>query len=468
MPDPTAPPVGSGPTRIVVIGVDPGPGGKPGAGRGCDLGELVGSDPAGGLVVAGRRLLAALDPPPPRSVTLGGDLHASLEAIAAETGTVWVLASGDPGYFGILRALATRFDRSLLEVHPAVSSVALAFARVALPWDDAVVVSAHGRPLAEAVDVLVGGGPPGSPGRATGGTPATGGGSDAGSPRRSGPAKAAVLVSPDNPPEAVATALVERGTPPDWRTVVCSRLGYPDETVTDTDLAGVASGRWDPLSVVLLLAPDPVAPAPPLAAPPGAAHRERHSATTARSRSAVFGRAEDDFDHRAGMVTKPEVRAAALAHLRLPASGVLWDVGAGSGSVAVEAAGLAPGLSVIAVERDRAAAAQVAANASRHGVEVRVVHGEAPAALAGLADPDRVFVGGGGLGVLDAVVERLLPGGRVVAAFAALERAAAAAERLGNLVEMSVARGVRLPGGGHRLEAANPVFLAWGPGSPTR
>jgi precorrin-6Y C5,15-methyltransferase (decarboxylating) len=91
------------------------------------------------------------------------------------------------------------------------------------------------------------------------------------------------------------------------------------------------------------------------------------------------------------------------------------------------------------------------------------VEGEAPASLGPLPDPDRAFVGGGGLAALDATLARLRPGGRVVATYAALDRAAAAFDRLGHLVELGVSRGQALPGGGVRLAAENPVFLAWGP-----
>jgi precorrin-6Y C5,15-methyltransferase (decarboxylating) len=163
------------------------------------------------------------------------------------------------------------------------------------------------------------------------------------------------------------------------------------------------------------------------------------------------------------MITKPEVRAVVLAKLALPASGVVWDVGAGSGSVAVECAGLVPDLRVVAVERDPAQAARVRANARGHGVEVTVVEGQAPAALADLDDPDRVFVGGGGLDVLDAVRARLRPGGVVVATYALVERAVAARERLGSLVQLSVARAVPVADLGVRLAPENPVFVAWGP-----
>ena len=112
------------------------------------------------------------------------------------------------------------------------------------------------------------------------------------------------------------------------------------------------------------------------------------------------------------MITKAEVRAVALGKLALPLTGVLWDVGAGSGSIAVECARLRPALRVIAVEQNAEDAARITANAQRHGATVEVVCGTAPRHLATLPDPDRVFVGGGGLDVLDAALTRLRPGGR--------------------------------------------------------
>lgn len=356
------------------------------------------------LVVGGRRHLDALAP---GGLVVGGDLRAVLDAIAAEPGVVCVLASGDPGFFGMVRPLAERFGPERLEVHPAPSSVASAFARLAVPWDDAIVVSAHGRPLADAVAAAAG-------------------------------PKVAVLVSPENPPEALGRALLEAGIA-DRTVAVCSRLGLHGETVDRTDVAGLASRTWDPLSVVVLLAGDGVGP-----------------------RSVSWGLPDRSFEHRAGMVTKAEVRAVVLGKLDLPAAGVLWDVGAGSGSVAVEAARLRPGLQVTAVERRPDDAARVRSNAATHGVTVRVVEAEAPGALAALADPDRVFVGGGGLDVLDAVLQRSPR--RVVATYAALDRAAAAAQRLGELVQVGLARGERLADGGLRLAAENPVFVVWGDG----
>ena len=348
-----------------------------------------------------------------------------IEAALAAGRRVCVLASGDPGFFGIVRLLADRLGPQALRVHPAPSSVALAFARIGVSWDDARVVSAHGRPLGEAVSAAL----------------------DA--------PKVAVLTAPDNPPEAVGAALVAAGCGPRLVTVV-SRLGEPGERVTGTDLAGLASGAFDPLSVVVLRVPPPgpVGPGPVVPGPAGPA-----------GPALAWGQPTSAFAHRDGMITKAEVRAVSLSKLRLPPAGVLWDVGAGSASVAIEAAGLAPGLRVYAIEHQPGDAARAVANAQAHGVEVEVVVGRAPEVLAGLPDPHRVFVGGGGLAVLDACLDRLVPGGVVVANYTLVDRAVAAHARLGNLVEVSVARGVALAGG-VRLAAENPVFVCWGPGSP--
>jgi precorrin-6Y C5,15-methyltransferase (decarboxylating) len=378
---------------------------------------MVGDTPfgpvAGDLIVGGHRQLAAAAPADARTLAIEGDVAAVLDAVAAESGEVCVLASGDPGFFGIVRPLAARFLPSSLEVHPAPSSIALAFARLGVHWDDAAVVSAHGRPLPEAAALA------------------------AALP------KVAVLVSPDSPPEALGKELLHIGAP-HQQAAVCTRLGLPDESVTRVDLHQLASGTWDPLSVVVLFADE--------------------GRQVAAEKSVAWGvLPEAKFDHRAGMITKAEVRAVALSKLQLPSSGVLWDVGAGSGSVAVECARVAPGIEVYAVERNVEDVRRIEANAERLEAEVRVVCGEAPDCLAGLPDPDRVFVGGGGLDVLDAALARLRPAGRVVATFAAMDRAAAAADRLGALTQVAASRGERLPDGGWRLAAENPVFIAWGP-----
>jgi precorrin-6Y C5,15-methyltransferase (decarboxylating) len=163
------------------------------------------------------------------------------------------------------------------------------------------------------------------------------------------------------------------------------------------------------------------------------------------------------------MVTKPEVRALALARLGPGPGQLVWDVGAGSGSVAVECARF--GAAVIAVERDPAQCARVTANAQRHGTEVRVVEGTAPETLHGLPDADAVFVGGGGVAVVGAVAARWPA--RIVVALAAVQRAGQVMEVLGDAgytvdgILLQASRLAPLPDGAHRLAAANPVFLLW-------
>ncbi len=294
-------------------------------------------------------------------------------------------------------------------MHPAPSSVALAFARLGLPWDGAVVRSCHAGDAARVATEVA---------RAD---------------------VAAVLTGPDAPPEAVGAALVALGAH-HRLVVVATRLGEPGERVVRcTDLADLAAGRFDHRSVVVV--------AHPAAARPAAGRGGRPVAA---------------FAHRASMITKPEVRSIVLGKLSLPERGVLWDVGAGSGSVAIEAALAAPGLRVIAVERNHDDAERVLANAAALGALVDVVEGAAPAALEGLPAPDRVFVGGGGLDVLDACLAALRPSGRLVATFAAVDRAVAAHRLLGNLVQVGVDRAEALPDGGVRFAADNPVFVAWG------
>jgi precorrin-6Y C5,15-methyltransferase (decarboxylating) len=173
----------------------------------------------------------------PTQIELVGPLPPLIERIAVHRAAgqrVCVLASGDPGFFGITRLLAERFTPQGLRVLPAPSSVSLAWAAAGMTWDDADVVSAHGRPLTDAVETALR-----SP-------------------------KLAVLTAPSNPPETFGKELLARGCGP-RRVVVASRLGEADEQIIHTDLDGLAAGQFDPMSVVLLVAPDAGSDSPTLA-----------------------------------------------------------------------------------------------------------------------------------------------------------------------------------------------------------
>jgi precorrin-6B C5,15-methyltransferase / cobalt-precorrin-6B C5,C15-methyltransferase len=342
-------------------------------------------------------------------VGLRGDLAASTSRLVAHCGPSVVLASGDPCFFGVVRALRRAGLRP--EIFPAVSSVALAFARLGLPWEDAVVVSAHGsvgeRGLRRAVNAC-----------------------------RAYP-KVAVLTGPGAGAAELAAAL------PGHRLVVASRLGSPDERVGEYD-----GGPWPEPTVVVALGDgddDPRWVAGPQPPPGG------------------WALPEAAFSHRDSMVTKAEVRALVLARLGPRLGDLVWDVGAGSGSVSIECARL--GAAVIAVDRDRAACDLVRRNAVAFGVRVDVVAAAAPQALDGLPDPDAVFVGGGGAGVLAACASRRPS--RLVAAYATIEGVGQAITALRGCryrVEgshLNASRLVQLPAGDHRLAATNPVTVLW-------
>lgn len=404
-----------------------------GTGTGAPLSPDATAAVAGAaLVVGARRHLAAVPvvPEGAERVVLGA-LAPALDTIEEYVGKerpVVVLASGDPGFFGIVRALAERFGAGLLDVRPGVSSVAAAFARLGLTWDDAVVVSAHGRALRTAVNVC-----------------------------RARP-KVAVLTGPGAGPAELGAALA--GGPGARVLVVASALGDPDlERVERVTPAEAATRDWgDAVSVVLCLdesravLPVRVTVAGEFVAP------------------AQWALDEREFTHRDSMITKFEVRALALARLGPRLGDLVWDIGAGSGSVAVECARL--GAAVVAVEKTPDGAERVRANAAAHGVDVRVVEGSAPGDLPSLSeldDPDAVFIGGGGRD-LPAIVTACAGRARrtVVVAMAALDRVPAVRAALDEAgldcdgVLLQSSRLAPLPGDVTRLAATNPVFLLWG------
>jgi len=358
------------------------------------------------LVVGAPHQLAGV--PVPAGAAVCGP--AELDRLTTASPAV-VLASGDPGFFGILRALRERGLRPT--VLPARSSVARAFALLGRPWDDVAVVSAHGRSLRPALNVC-----------------------------RAHPA-VAVLTAP-----GAGAAEIVAGLSGWHRSVlVAEDLGGPDERVRRY-LGGPVR---DP-HVVLCLADEHAVPA-----------RSWIAGGERVPPAAGWALAESAFSHRDGMITKSEIRALALARLAPGPGRLVWDLGAGSGSVGVECARL--GAAVLAVERDPVQCARVVANAWAYGVNVRLVEGQAPAVLAGLPEPDAVFVGGGGPEVVRAAAQ-LAP--RVVVALAALDRVApcrAALREAGHEVEgvqLAASRLAELPDGSVRLAATNPVLLLWG------
>jgi precorrin-6Y C5,15-methyltransferase (decarboxylating) len=299
----------------------------------------------------------------------------------------------------------------------------LAFARVKESWEDAVLMSLAGRPLESIVD------------------------------RIRTAEKVGLFSSDELPPARLAEGLLDRGIDY-FRAYVCENLGSPDERVTQAELADLTAMEFDPLHVLILIRK------------PDRPDRARRG-----GRYRLFGNADDAFAQtlpKRGLITQSEVRAIALAQLDIRPTSVVWDIGAGSGSVAIEAAQLAHQGMVFAVEPEPADVALIQANAESFGVpNVRPILGRAPEVLAGLPEPDAVFVGGTGRQadrVLGAAYARLCPGGTLAVNVATIEGLASAYHMLKGLAgavrvwNVAIARGIeqmdRL-----RFEAVAPTFL---------
>ncbi|TAJ18663.1 MAG: precorrin-6y C5,15-methyltransferase (decarboxylating) subunit CbiE [Dehalococcoidia bacterium] len=393
--------------RITVVGIgDDGP-----AGLGDHARDAIASAE---VLCGGTRHLAMFPDHPARKVDLSTDFAGALRLLEAESsGRQVVLASGDPMLFGIGATLVARLGAGRVEILPHVSSVQVAFARLCEPMRDVVTLSAHGRELRP---VLA---------------------------RAMGCARAAILLDDHNDACTVAGALLDAGME-DAEAAVCSHLDGERERIVRGRLSQIVAGGPHPALSLLVVLRDPVEVAP-------------------YRRSAI---PDEEFAHRNGMITKAEVRALSVAALRLRPSDVLWDVGAGSGAVGIEAALQLPDGSVYAVERDPAQVAFIRENRVRFRTpQVEAIEADIKEALATLPDPDAVFVGGGGTAlpaIIDACAERLRPGGRLVLNLVAVERIA---EVIGQLrrwtpevTQVSIARGVAIASA-TRLEALNPVSI---------
>ncbi|MET7606841.1 precorrin-6y C5,15-methyltransferase (decarboxylating) subunit CbiE [Streptomyces avermitilis] len=336
--------------RVTVIGWD-----------GSPLTAAARSALGAATLVAGaaHHLALAAVPPAAERIRLGSVALAA-RRIAAHRGTAVVLADGDPGFFGVVRTLRAPEFGLEVEVVPAVSSVATAFARAGMPWDDAQVVVAHRRTLRRAVNVC----------RAH--------------------TKVAVLTSPGAGPAELGLLLegVHRTF------VICEELGTEREQVTVLTSDKAADHTWrDPNVVIVIGGPVTAVEGGGWIAgrEPGA--EPRGWALPAEAYGGALGEGETDL-----------LRAAQLARLGPRAGDLVWDIGSGSGAFAAEAARC--GAAVIAVDRDPDACGRTTVSARRFGVQLQVVHGAAPHILENLPEPDVVRVGGGGAAVVSAVADR--------------------------------------------------------------
>jgi len=375
----------------------------------------IGEDGLDGLAASARALVAGAE------ILIGGPRHLALAGDGAAEKRAWpspfaqaralledlrgrrvvVLASGDPMWFGIGATVTRWFDPAEITVLPHPGAFSLAAARLRWPLQDCLCLTVHGRPLAALALHL-------QPGR-----------------------RLLVLGEDGGTPAAIATLLADTGFAAS-RLVALERLGGPDECIRE------GAGPADALTVIAI----------EVAADPGA-----------RPLSLVPGLPDDAFLHD-GQLTKREIRAATLAALAPLPGKMLWDVGAGSGSVAIE--WMRAGGAAIALEPRPERADRIALNAARLGVPgLDLIRAAAPAGLPEGA-PDAIFVGGGvsAPGVLDSCWTALAPGGKLVANAVTAEGEAALlafhASHGGELTRLSVAR-LGAVGQFHSWHAAMPV-----------
>ncbi len=348
----------------------------------------IGEDGLEGLTAVARKLIAdanllvgetqTLNRIPPDNaerLAVGSRLDevvTRLQTVASQK--VVVLAEGDPLFYGVARYLCDQLGKDRFEVVPHVSSMQLAFARVKESWEEAFLTNLASHDIAAVVEQI----------RVA--------------------EKVGLFTTENCPPSAVAKALLSQEI--DYFTAyVCENLNSPDERVTQGELAELVDQQFDPLNVMILVR-KPAVPDRP---------SEAIGLRLFGNPDKMFGQTQPKHE----LVTPAEVRAMALAEMDLGPRSIIWDVGAGSGSVAIEAAQIACDGTVYAIEQDVEDRELIVENVKRFGVKNLVaILGQAPEAYADLPDPDAVFVGGTGRGVgrlVATAFERLRSGGRLVA-----------------------------------------------------
>jgi precorrin-6Y C5,15-methyltransferase (decarboxylating) len=357
-------------------------------------------------------------------LAIGTNLQEALDRIhSAKNESVVVLASGDPLFYGVARYLCDKLGKDRFEVVPHVSSMQMAFARVKESWEDAFLTNLASHDIESVIEKI----------------------------RIAD--KVGLFTSEEYPPAAVAKALLDSRIDY-FQAYVCENLGSPDERVTHGELKEIAAEQFSPLNVMVLVR-KPNVP-------------DRPAALEGRR---LFGNPDELFLQsrpKHGLLTPSEVRAIAIAQLAIWPQSNVWDIGAGSGSVSIEAAQLAHRGKTYAIEMDAEDHQLIVSNAERFGIKnIVAVLGRAPDAWTDLPDPDAIFVGGSGREIgrlVELAYRRLKTGGRLVANVGSIENLAGVHEILQRQVSdvkvwmINVARGTyqleRV-----RFEALNPTFL---------
>ncbi len=330
------------------------------------------------LVIGSERHLKQLpDIPESRKHSLKADLFKVVDVIKKrKKQEIVVLASGDPNLYGITGYLLKNFPKEDLDITPAVSSMQWAFALAKETWEDAEIVSAHGgRNLDDVVKAVF---------------------------MRN---KVGVFTDDKNSPDKIASLIIKNGIQ-ERKVYVCENLGLENASLFEGSLQDAAQKRFSAMNVMII-------------------KKEHPEEGGERVYSKTLGIPDFQFAHREGMITKAEVRAIVLSKLRPDKGNIMWDIGAGSGSVSIEAEPLILPGKIFAVEKDPKQLSYLKKNIARfQAAGVEPVAGDAPEGLMSLPDPDMVFIGGSSgqlTDILRYVDGRLRTGGRLVANVVTLE-----------------------------------------------
>ena len=320
------------------------------------------------VLVGGERLLAFFPNYQGEKVVIKGGLPALVERLQNETRPTVVLASGDPLFYGIGSYLSSKIN---IEVYPYLSSIQLAFAKMGESWQDAYLVSVHGRSmkgLAQRID---------------------------------GKTKVALLTDVENSPNRIAEYLLSFGMT-EYRAFVAENLQGENEKTGWYELEEMEGLEFSPLNVVIL---KKVSDGP----------------------SWPLGIEDEEFSQRKpdkGLITKKEIRVLSLYALQLKKNSTVWDVGTCTGSMAIEAARIAPEGQVFAIEKNEPDLENCFQNQRKFRTDLTAIHGKAPQGLETFPDPDAIFIGGTGGEMVDLIqtcCQRLKEGGRIVLNAATIE-----------------------------------------------
>lgn len=356
------------------------------------------------------------------------ELHAELaeqksqlEAIGGRRAVVLVF--GDPMFYGLARYFCQSLGKERFEIIPHVSSMQLAFARVMESWDDAYLTNLATHSLSAVVEKI-----------------------------RTAD-KVGLFTTDQVSPDRVAQALLDQRIDY-FDAYVCENLGARTERVTRGSLGDIASQSFESPNVMILV-------------------RDRHAPDRARDAAGrrLFGNPDEAFlqsQPKYGLLTSSEVRSLALAQLDIGRKSIVWDVGAGSGSVSIEAAQLASDGRVFAIEMDPEDHDLIRSNAERFStINVEPVLGKAPEAWTDLPDPDCIFIAGGGRevrSIAESAFERLRPGGRLVVHLVSLDNLAELRDAMRGRSELVNTWMINIARGTDQLdrltfEALKPSFL---------